>query len=77
LVVSRSTASDLKGSATVLVSTASHFGHSNLRRSDPSDNGEMRASIIRVWHRSQRGLSIGVSAKSAGILDIAIQPLRE
>jgi len=58
LAVKRATASDFSGSATVLVSIASHFGHSNVRFSDPSGRGAMRASIIRFRHRPHRGRSI-------------------
>jgi hypothetical protein len=68
--------SDLKGSATVLVSMALHFGHSKVRLSDPPGSGETRASIIGLWHRSQRGRSIGESARSAGILAIYDSPAR-
>ena len=65
-------ASDFSGSAIVRVSIASHFRHSNVRCSDPSRNGEMRASIIRAWQRPQRGRSIevketGVKATSDGL----------
>ena len=74
MLVSRPMDSDLKGSATVFVSMALHFGHSKVRLSDPLGSGEMRASIIRLWQRSQRGRSIGESARSAGILAITIHP---
>jgi hypothetical protein len=66
--------SDLKGSATVFVSMALHFGHSKVRLSDPPGSGEMRANIIRLRHRSQRGRSSGESPRSAGILAITIHP---
>jgi len=64
LVVSRSIASDFKGSATVLVSIALHFGHSKVRCSDPSGKGAIRASLIRAKHLRQRGRSIEESAMS-------------
>jgi hypothetical protein len=64
LVASRPTASDFSGSATVIVSVRSHLGHSNVRCSAPSGKGAIRASIIRAWHRSQRGHSIGLNLTS-------------
>jgi hypothetical protein len=62
--VSRSTASGFIGSATVLVSMKWHFGHSNIRFSDPFGRGAARANIIRELQRSHRGLSMAVSATS-------------
>ena len=70
LVVSRTIDSDFSGSATILVSTASHFGHSNVRCSDRSGKGEMRASLIRVWHRPQRGRSIAV--RGTGVKETSV-----
>jgi len=68
-------ATDFRGSATVSVSMASHFRHSNVRFSDPSGSSEIVASLIRLWHRSQRGRSIGESATSVkDTLDMAIHP---
>jgi hypothetical protein len=70
LAVNRTMASDFSGSATVLLSIASHFGHSNVRCSDRSGKGEMRASIIRAWHRPQRGRSIevkGIGVKGTSV----------
>jgi len=64
LVVSRTTVSDFKGSATVLVWIALHFGHSKVRCSDPSGKGANRASLIRAKHLRQRGRSIEESAMS-------------
>ena len=52
---------DLRGSdAMRLISTWSHFGHSNSRWSKPIGPGETRSSIIRAWQREQRGRSIEV-----------------
>jgi hypothetical protein len=65
------TASDFKGSATVLVSMALHFGHSKVRSSDPSDKGANRASVIRVKHLPQRGRSSEESGTS-GILGMIL-----
>jgi hypothetical protein len=73
LAVNRSTASDFSGSAIVLVSTASHFGHSNVRCSDPSGKGEMRASIIRAWHRPQRGRSIAVKGTGVEATSVSLR----
>jgi hypothetical protein len=41
-----------------------HFGHSNIRFSDPFGRGAARANIIRELQRSHRGLSMAVSATS-------------
>src|ERR1700726_4461164 len=58
---SQPVAFDLKGSdAMTLISTWSHFGHSNNRCSKPIGPVETRSSIIRVWQREQRGRSIAV-----------------
>ena len=58
---SQPAAPDLNGSAAMtLISTWSHFGHSNSRCSKPAGPGETRSSIIRVWQREQQGRSITV-----------------
>lgn len=43
------------------ISTWSHFGHSNSRRSKPIGPGEARSSIIGAWQREQRGRSTDVN----------------
>ncbi|MBA2398582.1 MAG: hypothetical protein H0V72_07760 [Bradyrhizobium sp.] len=64
MFVNRTTASDFSGSATVLVSIALHLGHSEVRSSDPSGKGVIRASLIRARHLQQRGRSIDVRRMS-------------
>jgi len=77
LAVNRATASDFSGSATVMVSIDSHFGHSKVRLSDPSGRGAMRASIIRLRQRPQRGRSIednGIEVKETSGSLVMILP---
>ena len=64
-------ASDFKGSATVMISIASHFGHSKVRCSDPSAKGASRTKFIRARHLRQRGRSIEDSGTS-GILGMIL-----
>jgi hypothetical protein len=44
-----------------------HFGHSNSRSSRPSPAGDIRASIIKVWHFEHRGRSIALSGDIFGV----------
>jgi len=67
LAVSRAMVSDFSGSATVVLSTASHFGHSKVRCSEPSARGAMRTNFVRAWHRPQRGRSIALKATSGSL----------
>src|SRR5213078_4106061 len=64
LSVNREIGSDLSGSAMILVSSRSHFEHSNKRFSEPSASGCIRASLIRTWHLEHRGRSIGIRGGS-------------
>jgi hypothetical protein len=66
--LSQPTASDCIGSVTkVLVTTSSHFGHSNDRFSIfPA--GLILASIIRVWQRGQAGRSMTLGGIAVGRL---------
>lgn len=58
---SQPAAVDLKGSdAMTLISTWSHFGHSNNRCSKPIGPAETRSSIILVWQCEQRRRSVAV-----------------
>jgi hypothetical protein len=58
---SQPAAVDLKGSdAMTLISTWSHFGHSNNRCSKPIGPAETRSSIILVWQCEQRRRSTAV-----------------
>ena len=49
-------------------------GHSNSRSSRPSPAGDIRASIIRVWHFEQRGgRSIALSGNIVGVLPVMMR----
>jgi hypothetical protein len=64
------TSSDLRGSATTLVSMKSHFGHSKIRFSECSGLATRLVKFIRVRHLAQRGRSIGerkTSVKDEGM----------
>jgi hypothetical protein len=51
---------DFSGSGTVTVFMKLYLGHSKMRFSPRSGVGEIRASIMRVWQREQRGRSIAI-----------------
>jgi hypothetical protein len=58
----RATASDVSGSAIILVSMNLHLAHPKVRFSKPSFRRSDRISAIRIEHREQRGCSIAARA---------------
>jgi hypothetical protein len=54
-LTSQPTSPDFIGSdAIAIFSTRLHLEQSNVRSSNPVGPGEMRASVMRVWHFGQR-----------------------
>jgi hypothetical protein len=63
----------LQWSSTIATSAWSHFGHSNNRSSHPSPAGDIRASIMTVWHFEQRGRSIALGGNLVGVLPVMVR----